>query len=41
MPNSHITFGVDLLPKDQTNAQNPTQYYLGNSTQRWSVYINE
>lgn len=35
MANSHMTFGVDLLPK--TNAQ----YNLGNSSQKWNVWINQ
>lgn len=35
MANSHMTFGVDLLPK--TNAQ----YNLGNSNQKWNLYVNE
>lgn len=35
MPNSHMTFGVDLLPK--TNAQ----YNLGNSAQKWNLYVDK
>lgn len=34
MANSHMTFGVDLLPKT-TNT-----YALGNSDQKWKIYIN-
>ena len=35
MANSHMTFGVDLLPKT-TNT-----YNLGNSNQKWNVWINQ
>ena len=43
MPHSHITFGVDLLPKDQTNVQGATPFTLGKSdqNQRWNVYLKE
>lgn len=34
MANSHMTFGVDLLPKT-TNT-----YSLGNSNQKWKIYVN-
>ena len=35
MANSHMTFGVDLLPK-------PTNTYnLGNSAQKWNLFANE
>lgn len=36
MPNSHMTFGVDLLPKSGANT-----YNLGNSNQKWSLYTNQ
>ena len=35
MPNSHMTFGVDLLPRT-TNT-----YNLGNSSQKWNVWVNQ
>ena len=35
MANSHMTFGVDLLPRT-TNT-----YNLGNSNQKWNVWINQ
>lgn len=35
MANSHMTFGVDLLPKT-TNT-----YTLGNSNQKWKIYLSE
>lgn len=34
MANSHMTFGVDLLPRT-TNT-----YSLGNSSQKWKIYVN-